>query len=345
MIQECKVFKYENSCKRVRKLDVYSQFYDLKLDKGISPFSTIYFRFPGSNYGFLKLLKFLKNKLHCTIIIEIPTYPYRQEIKCLPTRIQTYLSLQDIICWKFARYYVDKIVTYSEHKYIHGVETIGINNGIDIFTISPKEKIDFNKQLQVIAVASIKFWHGYDRFIEGMKIYYEKDRSIKVIFNIVGDGPELESLKELVAKYNLQKFVVFHGPKFANDLDTIFNSSHVALGTLGLHRIHLFQASPLKSREYCARGIPFIQSGDSKDIPNDFKYVHYVPQNDSPIIIEDLINFYSNIVGNFPNYNREIRDFAEKNLTWIKKMQPIVEYIESVERSDTARICEVKTHN
>jgi len=52
--------------------------------------------------------------------------------------------------------------------------------------------------------------------------------------------------------------VIFHSRKHAEELDGLFEETHVAIGTLEFHREELRAAAPIKVREYRARGILFL---------------------------------------------------------------------------------------
>jgi hypothetical protein len=167
------------------------------------------------------------------------------------------------------------------------------------------------------------YWHGYDRVIEGLRIYYcagEKDKK-KVFFHIVGDNTNRESTryKELVKKYSLSQYVLFYGKKSGKELDIIFNEADIAVGSLGCHRIAIKNAKPLKNREYCARGLPFFYS----DIDVDFEdrdFILKVPANDEPVNIAAIVDFATN--NTFDAV--KIRNYAVENLTWDKQFEKVL---------------------
>ena len=105
--------------------------------------------------------------------MEIPTYPYDQEYKGLPLPYQRILFFDKCFRKQLARY-VDKIVTFSDHEQIWGRPTIKISNGIDFSQIRVKQPSPPHTDLRLIAVATIHPWHGFDRAIEGLALYYQK---------------------------------------------------------------------------------------------------------------------------------------------------------------------------
>lgn len=167
---------------------------------------------------------------------------------------------------------------------------ITIGNGLDVNSVPiriAKPYVDTELELHILCVANVSKWHGLDRLLKGMATYCS---NTCIIFHIAGEGAEIPLLKQLVEKLNLQDSVIFHGFKTGDELDTLFNSCHIAVGSLGIHRIGLNEASILKAREYCARGIPYIIACADPDFPNDFPYIYRVPPDESPWILRKLLN-------------------------------------------------------
>jgi hypothetical protein len=132
-------------------------------------------------------------------------------------------------------------------------------------------------------------------------------------------------LKKLTKTLELSKFVIFHGPKHGEELDSLLDKAHAAIGSLGSHRKGLCAAAPIKTREYCARGIPFVISYDDVDFPDDFPYMLKVPADESPVDIEQILQFYDRIKEK--EFVKEMREYAEKNLSWEVKLKPVIDEI------------------
>ena len=94
-------------------------------------FDCIYIRYYKCDPSVLFMLKRLKSYAKC-IFIEIPTYPYDLEVKNVKSISFKLLNYIDRICRFRLKKYVDYIVTFSDYKMIFGIETIKINNGIDL---------------------------------------------------------------------------------------------------------------------------------------------------------------------------------------------------------------------
>ncbi|WP_195947759.1 glycosyltransferase [Paraclostridium bifermentans] len=299
------------------------------IDYDLENINYIYIRKFIIDKSFLKMLKKIKLKNNkIKILLEIPTYPYDLEWN---RKIDKPLLIKEKLSRKKLNKYVDRIITFSNDDIIFGVPTIKINNGIDLSkintqSINKKEKNCIN----LIGVALLAKWHGYDRIIQGLKNYYDNQQIPKEIkLNIVGEGSELNSLKKLVKQYKLEDKVIFYGKLFGEELEKIYNKSDIAIGSLGMHRIGMKDGYTLKLREYCARGIPFIKSYYDKVFDESyFKYMINFPCNDCAIDMSEIIRFYEEIKIIDKDIRIDyMREFAKENLTWEKQMKKIDDYI------------------
>jgi glycosyltransferase involved in cell wall biosynthesis len=258
------------------------------------------------------------------IFLEFGTYPFDAElegpIKTLYPVSEFYLKRQ--------KGRVSRIITFCGQDEIHDIACVKMRNGISVeehpWRSAPPA---FSDTLDLIAVSTLHNWHAYDRLIEGMKRYYEKDfarKKINVRFHIVGDGDKKSELRQMASEFGLEDKVIFYGFKSGAELDAVFEQSHVAVGTLGMHRIKAEVVSSLKNREYCARGVPFVLATDDPDFPATLNFVHYVPGDDSPLDITALIEFYENLAAD-RNFPKTMRDYALENLDWKSKIAPVLE--------------------
>ena len=236
-------------------------------------------------------------------VIEIPTYPYDHELSMLPLEHKIRLLIDKLFRKKLAKQ-TNAIVTFSEEKSIFGQRTINISNGVDMEAIPLHQTVDFSKELHIIAVAEVHPWHGYDRFIDGLGIYYQQKKETEqpVYLHIVGDvwNSEMYGTKyapgfaTLTKKYNLEKYVKFHGKLFGEELNKVFNICSFAVGSLARHRSGITDIKTLKNREYACRGIPFIYSENDSDFDKQ-PYVLKAPADETPIDIESILEFMNHL--------------------------------------------------
>ena len=136
-------------------------------------------------------------------------------------------------------------------------------------------------------------------------MYYEKARLSSqssnfrhVFFHIVGgvgptemyDSMHAPGFEELMEKYRIKDYVIFHGQLFGDALTEVFNQCQFAIGSLARHRSGIINIKTLKNREYAARGIPFIYSEQDSDFDQQ-PYVLKAPADESPINICKILDF------------------------------------------------------
>ena len=283
----------------------------------------VYIRYLLSDFKFLKFLKRLKKERKIKTVVEIPTWPYDKE-KMFPL-----LRLRDIIYRKYICQYIDCVTYIGDGELDWGVPSIRIINGIDFSKIQINEYIGLKDEINMIAVANLAEWHGYDRMLNGLGKYYENGGKRKIHFYVVGDGLVIKDYEKIIQKYNLQNRVTLCGSLFGDELDQVYRKCNIAVGTLAAHRIGLFQLSTLKSREYAAKGLPMITSPkiDVFD-ENKYPYILKFKEDESEINIDQVIEFFDNIYqdSQYDNVAKEIREYAMKVCDFNQIMKPVAEY-------------------
>ncbi len=289
-----------------------------------------YIRYQLCNPAFLFFLKSLRSQNpSAPIFVEIPTYPYDLQQAGLSQKIghsQKIKLLQDRLTRNQMASMIDNIVTFSRSDDIFGVPTIKTENGIalDQFPVIPAA--EFNGQLNLVGVANVSHWHGYDRVIKGLHSYYSSERPTNVHFTIIGEGAAIPDLKQLVGELGLEHCVTFLGARMGQDLTGALKGQHLGVSCLGTHRVSS-DTTALKSREYCARGLPFLTSHDETDIPDHFPYALKLSNDDTSVDIEAALNFFKKLRAEHPSYATDLRTYAAGNLTWYSKMVPVVDRI------------------
>jgi len=253
------------------------------------------------------------------VVMEIPTYPYDQEY--VSRKMKMKLLVDRLFRHSLAKQ-LDGIVTFSNASRIFGKDTIRISNGIDFDAIPLKEhQNDTSKELHLIAVAEIHYWHGYDRLIKGLAEYYRTNSDYKVYFHLVGvfaGEMEKSTCMTIVKENHLEPYVVYHGAKHGEELDELFERCDFAIGSLGRHRSGITYIKTLKNREYAARGFSFIYSETDEDF--DAKpYVLKAPADESPIDIRKIVRFRQGLSCT----SLEIRKSIKK-LSWNEQMHIVL---------------------
>lgn len=274
-----------------------------------------------SLYRFYEELGKMGNKVIC----EFYTYPYDTEFA---------EDDPDIV---MDRYYSRKLnnifhlsTNYNGYNEILGIPSLSISNGIDMDSLPIATVPENTEQLfRMICVSTMFPWHGYDRIIEGIHDYYEKGNAGKVEFHLIGDGKEKTRYLSLVERYGLQENVFFHG-KISNsdELNRLFDGMDLAIGSVGMHRLNLRDVSPIKSAEYCARGIPFVVNYSDISFDKEVSFIDVVSMDETPVDIAELIAFAKK------NRNVEttkvMREYAEARLTWDAQMSKVLQFADLI---------------
>jgi len=211
--------------------------------------------------------------------------------------------------------------------------TIVISNGIATQEKKlTKFKVFDNKELVLIFVASYTaIWQGLYRVMEGLSLY--KNHSIKITLLIVGEVSDScqKKINEIIQKNN-HIIIEQVGKLYGEELDECFRKSNIAISSLGLHEKNMNEACSLKTREYIARGIPFVYGYDDTDLTGKEPFALKVPANDEPLDIEEIIRF-SQEVSEIKDISQTMRDFALKKLDWKIKIQQMYDFVESIDKN------------
>jgi len=287
-------------------------------------FDLCYIRYDLSTVFFIHLLKALK-KCCRKIVIEIPTYPYGNEYKGRINAVR--LKIDDYYGNKLKKY-VDLIVSFYpvDSDTLFGVKYLQVPNGFDFSDIELIHDDEVPEKIEIAAVSSMREWHGYERFIKGLKEYYSNGGERDIILHLVGDGRECPKYSRLVLEYGLNDHIVFHGAMFGEALDSLLEQCTLGIDSLARHRSGITVLSSLKSREYGAKGIPFINSGKIDIVDKDFKYMLEVPVNESPVDINGVIDFYDEVfkLGSRLQVAREIRSYIEERSNMKEVMSSVL---------------------
>lgn len=271
-------------------------------------FSVIYLRYAGCSLNMTRFLKHMKTNKNILTLAELPTFMKKWEpgtslsgkVKFLIKKlIDNYMPKA-----------IDYVVTFDSHKKLFGKPTIQIENFVDVDSIKVRDLKPLNDDIHLIAVAMATPSHGFDRVIKGLADYYSNSPTRKVYFHIVGGVNVIEQWKSLARELSVNNYTIFEGLKYGEELDSLFNLCQIGVASLAIFRKKCDKASELKIREYLSRGIPFIYSAFEPEI-DGLEYIHKVSHNESPIDINNIIEFTDSI--DFVKASSTLRRFAEQN--------------------------------
>ena len=270
-----------------------------------------------------------------TLIIDQPSpastyikevnYQDRSFLNKAAKKLLTYMGCP--LIFLLAHRVVEYGIESAYFRFFSGKRELVIGNGIDTERISLRKKDYPNGRelLSMIGVgARLESWHGFDRVVRAMGEWKKLGRKPRVTFDLVGDPRTLHvnEIKELIKTYGLEDDVRFLGSLSADVLNAMYDRESLAISSLANFRRGLYNASVLKSREYCLAGIPFVSADDDPDFPTQIPFRFAIPNDDS---IDSIINIFESFADRRNSFSDEdIRQYAVDHLSFDVKFKEIM---------------------
>jgi glycosyltransferase involved in cell wall biosynthesis len=202
-----------------------------------------------------------------------------------------------------------------------------VANGIDVAKIPLRTPPAFNREdlALLFLTGSPRPADGIDLVLRGMKAYTGK---AKITLSVV--GPVSKLYTDLVDQLQLGEKVSFTGLLRGKELDTIFNSCHIALGAMGMHRRGLSEHSVLKTLEYTARGIPVALSYDEtnfRGVPEMDVFSKKVSVAGDRVRMEEITSFASTVL-EIEDHPAKMREIALRHHDAHVKMRELKNFLE-----------------
>lgn len=300
--------------------DLYSSVNNVVYSK---PFDLIYMRSMPAMFPYQKMMENI-NRQKIKLIIEIPTYPIEREMDLEQRKTRRmYISYSNKIKEKTDKN-IDLYTLIGEktNGIYRGKKAINIVNGVDLTRIPLRSPNYDESTINLLALASMCYWHGYDRLIYGMKMYSMKHKVKVHMVGNDGDG-SLKKWMGLVKRFDLQDYFIFHGALYGEKLNEMFSLCDIGVGSLGLYRTGFQSGSNLKTREYLARGLPFIYAAEDPILSTQPEYCLKVPNDGEPINMQDVCDFALNVKHN-QNIIYDMRRLAIEKLNWTSQFEKIL---------------------
>ncbi len=299
-------------------------------------YQIIYFRYFGASKILLDIVKEHKHKIVFEIqginLEEIKNYKFENSFKfnisCVLSYIQFYyypLLIEKLYLKKILNF-TDKNICISHeilnyHQKLSDKNYFVVANGISTSNFNIKQQTSIKDNtlnfLFLKGTTTIAPWNGIDRIINAIKNYKGK---YNIQLFIVG-----HKLNDEIPQAN---FIHHFGYLTDDALNDIFNKCHLGIGTLALYRKNLHEASPLKTREYYARGLPFIYAYSDTDIDEYSALKPFalcLENSDRALPMNEIIEFC--IENNHQNVANEMHNLASQYLSIEKKMQRIIKFL------------------
>ncbi len=297
-------------------------------------------RSPGHRLWYI-IFKELRSSQVGSLLVEFPdpiesSYSSIRKLSPLSRALASFELLISIFTLAIFRRYIKLYLTYSDGNALLGSllnlkpKSLLIKNPLipQYFNYAKACSQKISDTLRLVSVANFEDWHGIDRVIEGMRAFYSSKKSdIVVRLDLIGpiEGSVYQRITHLINKYGLQQNVFIHGRLEPAEYQALLVDSHIAIGSVAMHRAGMRRDSSLKSGLYCAIGIPFIASHLDERFPEDFRYRYMVAKDESEIDIQMIINWYAGIG---LNASKEMHEYALYNLTTDQLFNQVVTELE-----------------
>lgn len=295
----------------------------------------LYIRFSDFAFPILFPILIFKRVMGHKIIVDVPTPRFVGVREIRGSSSMWYLKrvriLYNYISGPWVLWPAHRIVQYAGEGWWFSLglqkKTIQVGNGIYLSSKIPIRKdTKIPRVLRLLAVAQVAPWHGFDRVIRTIAFLKNTQRDLSVYFTVVGDGQALAELKNLTKRLGLQKEVVFRGMLDGEELNQIFDENDIGISSMALFRKQMEEGSDLKTREYIARGMIVIGVGRDPDFSEDSPYRLTIPNDDS---IDSLAMLLVSLESRGVPSPEEVRNFAEKKLTYSVKLKQIMQGVAS----------------
>lgn len=274
-----------------------------------------------ATYNYLVFLREMKERGMC-VVLEYPTYPYDDEVK------NEEILREDREYRDQIGKYVFQATTYAKDETVYGINTIALQNGVDLQINPVRNTREKGTEIRLLSVAGFYFYHGFERVLEGLYKYYQNRGIYDFYFYMIGEGSEKRNYIRLMKEYGLEQYVEFCGFKTGAELDWYYNNADIGIAPLGMYKSSIVSATPIKTREYCSRGLPFVYGYEDDGFTGKEPYVRKVSNSPEPLDMNEIIELYESTVEN-KSILDTMRSYTEKNFSWDILLRDVVEYMKN----------------
>lgn len=148
-------------------------------------------------------------------------------------------------------------------------------------------------------------WSGIDRLIQSIAAGGKGRFELYITGKVIDEDWK---------KYD---FVKLTGRLSSEDLRILTDKVDLGVSNLANYLIGFNETTNLKSREYFACGLPFIQANSMPDVDGTYAAQYYLKlPNDSTLIDMDLVHDFAMKMRSDRDHVQQMRKFAEEHLDW-----------------------------
>lgn len=284
----------------------------------------LYLRYMPTLFGAEQAMRRLKAQ-GGKLVVEHPTYPPSSGVRRGGLRKPVFWFADRVMARIHPMVDLYTLIGDPCGTTLDGRPAMNIVNGVDVERMPPHKPREKDAPIELLALASMSFWQGYDRILEAMS--REGGGSSLKLHMVGGEGDgSLARWKKMTAELGLDGRVQFHGPLYGEALDKVADRCDIGLGGLGLFRNKQMLTMTLKLREYMARGLPFVYAVDDPAIESGADFCLRVPNDETPIDMNELMAF-ARAARSHPEWTDEMRDYARRHMSWTAVMQSVLERV------------------
>jgi hypothetical protein len=206
-----------------------------------------------------------------------------------------------------------------KRKSLGRAKTIYNRDGADCNYVKPRKYIAQVGPIKMIFLKGSSMqqpWAGLERLVASIKARPD----IPCELYITGKIYNPESFTE--------PFIRLTGRLSEEELKELINKVDIGVSNLANYMIGFNETTNLKSRDYYARGLPFIQANTMPDIEGTVGANYYLNlPNNSELIDIDLVNEFVNKLRKNSQHPKEMHEFAKEFLEWDKTLSELVNVI------------------
>lgn len=316
------------------------------LENNGDKYDAILMRYPLSSKFLYQLVKKFNNKIifeHNTKELEEILITQKQDRQKIPFSMKPgyfiYYFEIGVLPYLLEKYFAPKVfenallgvsvtgeISEYENQRCSSYKNVVITNSIDVDSCvlrKPQTITENTIRLFILTGANVP-WHGVERILNGLTLY---KGPLKFKVDVIGSYSDEQVAFSI--ENNITESISFIKHIEYNNLNEILDKYHAGIGTLAAFRKGLDEASPLKVREYFARGFPCIIGYNDTDLMQykDFKpYYLQVPSDETPLDFNAIEKFIIDVYKD-KQHPQKIRGLAMKYLDTKVKMKQLVTII------------------
>jgi len=194
-----------------------------------------------------------------------------------------------------------------------------------IFCLYP-QLLDVENSIKIVYQGSISLERGIDKFILAMKY-------LKCNFKLllIGSGPDIEIIKQLVENNGLNRRVFFLGKIPIEHVFGILKICEIGVVTYSYKGLNNIYCAPNKIYEYAQANLPIITTCQPtlKYIINKYKIgmlIDRYKENNNEVLVKNISKVIKNLVNNLEKYRKNIPKFVQ-DYKWSKEQKVLVDTV------------------